>query len=97
MKKDYEYICSDGEILRITSYGENNARCIVYVHGFKGFKDWGAWSVFIDLDATDLLNISVVVTAAKERTSLVVVETDLTFGQLSSGRTLVLNTAVLQD
>ncbi len=41
MKKDYEYICSDGEILRVTSYGENNSRCIVYVHGFKGFKDWG--------------------------------------------------------
>ncbi|MCP4567591.1 MAG: prolyl oligopeptidase family serine peptidase [FCB group bacterium] len=44
MKKDFEYTCSDGELLRVTAYGENrkeNARCIVYVHGFKGFKDWG--------------------------------------------------------
>ena len=44
MKKDFEFKCSDGEIIRLTAYGENradSARCIIYVHGFKGFKDWG--------------------------------------------------------
>ncbi|MEJ2506239.1 MAG: acyl-CoA thioester hydrolase/BAAT C-terminal domain-containing protein [Ignavibacteriaceae bacterium] len=32
------------DVLRITVYGINNLQnspCIIYVHGFKGFKDWG--------------------------------------------------------
>lgn len=43
LKQNYELLTSDGEILGITSHGEfeNINRCIIYVHGFKGFKDWG--------------------------------------------------------
>jgi len=32
------------DVLRITAYGIDklqNSPCIIYVHGFKGFKDWG--------------------------------------------------------
>lgn len=44
MKKDYTFNTSDDQILRATVYGYENlgsGRIIVYVHGFKGFKDWG--------------------------------------------------------
>jgi uncharacterized protein len=42
-KQNYELLTYDNEILRITTFGEvkNINRCIIYVHGFKGFKDWG--------------------------------------------------------
>ena len=42
-KRNYQLITSDNEVLRITAYGNliNINRCIIYVHGFKGFKDWG--------------------------------------------------------
>ena len=44
MSKDFELITSQNEKLRITSYSFANAGtapCIILVHGFKGFKDWG--------------------------------------------------------
>lgn len=43
MKTDHIVTASDGERLRVTAYGRAQAemRCVVYVHGFKGFKDWG--------------------------------------------------------
>ncbi len=44
MKKDHTFIASDGENLAITTYGQidpQHPRCVIYVHGFKGFKDWG--------------------------------------------------------
>ncbi len=44
MKKNIFFTLPDNEILRITTYGDNpdNYRYIlIYVHGFKGFKDWG--------------------------------------------------------
>jgi len=44
MKKDWILELSDGEKLNITTFGENPAGktpTIIYVHGFKGFKDWG--------------------------------------------------------
>lgn len=44
MKNNHTFTASDGEIIRATSYGaadNDNPRCLVYVHGFKGFKDWG--------------------------------------------------------
>ena len=34
------------EKIRITTYGYENlatASCLIFVHGFKGFKDWGFW------------------------------------------------------
>jgi pimeloyl-ACP methyl ester carboxylesterase len=42
-KQDYHLITSDNEVIKITAYGDlaNINRCIIYVHGFKGFKDWG--------------------------------------------------------
>jgi len=44
MNKDYTYSASDGEKLRITTFINENlffGKTIVFVHGFKGFKDWG--------------------------------------------------------
>ena len=44
MSKDFVLITSQNEKLRITTYGFENAGtvpCIILVHGFKGFKDWG--------------------------------------------------------
>jgi uncharacterized protein len=44
MSKDYIIDTPDGEKIRITTFGNENAEmknCIIYVHGFKGFKDWG--------------------------------------------------------
>lgn len=35
---------TDGEKLRYTTYGDspiNSKNCLIFVHGFKGFKDWG--------------------------------------------------------
>ena len=44
MTAGYCLTLSDGERLNITTYGANtrdSRGTIVYVHGFKGFKDWG--------------------------------------------------------
>jgi dienelactone hydrolase len=44
MKSDFIFTASDGEDIAVTAYGErpnNETRCIIYAHGFKGFKDWG--------------------------------------------------------
>ena len=44
MKKDYPFLASDGEILRISTYFYEDlftGKTIIFVHGFKGFKDWG--------------------------------------------------------
>ena len=42
MKNNYTFTLSDGNKLPITSYGNfNSDKYIIYVHGFKGFKDWG--------------------------------------------------------
>jgi len=44
MSKNFELITSQNEKIRITTYGYENAGkvpCIILVHGFKGFKDWG--------------------------------------------------------
>lgn len=44
MNKDYTYSASDGEKLRITTYLNRSlffGKTLVFVHGFKGFKDWG--------------------------------------------------------
>lgn len=35
---------TEGEKLRFTTYGDspiNSKNCLIFVHGFKGFKDWG--------------------------------------------------------
>lgn len=44
MVKNYTFTASDGENLQTTIYLNENIktnRTIVFVHGFKGFKDWG--------------------------------------------------------
>ncbi|MBT8379189.1 MAG: alpha/beta hydrolase [Ignavibacteria bacterium] len=41
MKKDFVLISQRNEKIRITTYGSERAPCLIYVHGFKGFKDWG--------------------------------------------------------
>jgi len=44
MKKDFTFTASDAEKISVTTYGDlpkESARCIIYAHGFKGFKDWG--------------------------------------------------------
>jgi dienelactone hydrolase len=46
MKKDFVLITRKNEKIRITAYGFeniNSAPCLILVHGFKGFKDWGFW------------------------------------------------------
>lgn len=44
MNKDFVLNTKNNEIIRITSYGYKNletAPCLIFVHGFKGFKNWG--------------------------------------------------------
>jgi esterase/lipase len=44
MNKDFVLISGRNEKIPITTYGFENIKssfCLVYVHGFKGFKDWG--------------------------------------------------------
>lgn len=46
MKKDFVLITKKSEKIRITTYGydnKNSSPCLIFVHGFKGFKDWGFW------------------------------------------------------
>ncbi len=46
MKRDIVFTASDGEKIRTTLFGEDNlgtGPIVVFVHGFKGFKDWGFW------------------------------------------------------
>ncbi len=44
MIKDYTILASDGEKIRVTTYIDSLVflgNTIIFVHGFKGFKDWG--------------------------------------------------------
>lgn len=44
MKKDFILNTKKGNILRISTFSSNDDEmnpCLIYVHGFKGFKDWG--------------------------------------------------------
>jgi len=44
MAQDYTYILRSGDTLSVTTYGNDNLSnrpCLIFVHGFKGFKDWG--------------------------------------------------------
>ncbi|MCX6149858.1 MAG: alpha/beta hydrolase [Ignavibacteriales bacterium] len=43
VKQDYSFITSEKEVLSLTAYGitDNINRCLIFVHGFQGFKDWG--------------------------------------------------------
>jgi pimeloyl-ACP methyl ester carboxylesterase len=44
MSKDFILTTEKRDTLRITAYGVENLRlspCLIFVHGFKGFKDWG--------------------------------------------------------
>ncbi|MFZ2323932.1 MAG: prolyl oligopeptidase family serine peptidase [Ignavibacteriaceae bacterium] len=44
MNKDFSLKTTHSNILSITAYGLENisiAPCLIFVHGFKGFKDWG--------------------------------------------------------
>jgi uncharacterized protein len=44
MNKEFAFIASDGEKLRITTFLNEQlffGKTLVFVHGFKGFKDWG--------------------------------------------------------
>lgn len=44
MVKNYSLTASDGEKLRISTFyngHEKSTKTLVFVHGFKGFKDWG--------------------------------------------------------
>jgi len=46
MNKDFVLNTTKNEKIRIASYGYENlesASCLIFVHGFKGFKDWGFW------------------------------------------------------
>ena len=40
-----------GNKLKVSAFGLNNivnSPCIILVHGFKGFKDWGFWPLFAE-------------------------------------------------
>ncbi len=43
MVRNYTFLASDGEKIRTTFRNENEGskRLLIFVHGFKGFKDWG--------------------------------------------------------
>jgi dipeptidyl aminopeptidase/acylaminoacyl peptidase len=44
MKKDFILTTSNNHIIRVSTFENDESKpkpCVVYVHGFKGFKDWG--------------------------------------------------------
>lgn len=44
MTKDYSYKIGKNEAIRVTTYHSHSIHpraCLIYIHGFKGFKDWG--------------------------------------------------------
>ncbi len=44
MRKDFLLFSKKSNKIRITVYGSDNLKsmpCLIFVHGFKGFKDWG--------------------------------------------------------
>lgn len=41
MSKDYVLETHDNEKIRISTFGNLVNPCLIFVHGFKGFKDWG--------------------------------------------------------
>ena len=44
MSNNFRFLTSANDVIRITTLGIenlNSSPCIIYVHGFKGFKDWG--------------------------------------------------------
>ena len=46
MNKDFVLNTKKNEKVKISTYGFENiesAPCLIFVHGFKGFKDWGFW------------------------------------------------------
>lgn len=46
MSSEFILKTTRNNILRISAFGINNllnAPCLIFVHGFKGFKDWGFW------------------------------------------------------
>ena len=44
MNKEFKLKTNEGNVLDVSVYGLENiskAACLILVHGFKGFKDWG--------------------------------------------------------
>jgi hypothetical protein len=44
MNKEFRLKTNEGDFLNISAFGLENIKssvCLIFVHGFKGFKDWG--------------------------------------------------------
>lgn len=44
MSKNFRFLTTANDVIRTTVFGYenlNSSPCIIFVHGFKGFKDWG--------------------------------------------------------
>jgi uncharacterized protein len=51
MSKEFIFKTTLGNNLHISAFGFDNlgiSPCIIFVHGFKGFKDWGFWPVLAE-------------------------------------------------
>ena len=56
MSKEFILKTTLGNNLHISAFGINNlgkSPCIILVHGFKGFKDWGFWPVLAEYFANN--------------------------------------------
>ena len=56
MSKEFILKTTLGNDLHISAFGLNNlgkSPCIILVHGFKGFKDWGFWPVLAEYFANN--------------------------------------------
>jgi dienelactone hydrolase len=56
MSTDFKLKTKLGNILKVTAFGLKNitnSPCIILVHGFKGFKDWGFWPLMGDYFANN--------------------------------------------
>jgi uncharacterized protein len=56
MNKEFILKTTLGNDLHISAFGLNNlgkSPCIILVHGFKGFKDWGFWPVLAEYFANN--------------------------------------------
>lgn len=46
MREEFSFFTQSGNKIRVSVYFNDNSNpkpCLILVHGFKGFKDWGFW------------------------------------------------------
>ena len=60
MREDFSFFTRLGNKIRFSVYFDNekiSKPCLIFVHGFKGFKDWGFWPYTAEFFAKNGFNV----------------------------------------